>query len=205
VDGDDNGEGWTTHTLKAFLMQRIDDLTEHVAAQNRDLQHMLGERYATQTKAVDAAFLAQQTAMQTALTAAERAVATALLSAEKAVSKAEAAAEKRFESVNEFRGQLADQAGTFMSRTESHSIHQLLEARITAISDMVGTEGQRLRERLNALELRLTSRLDRDQGTLEGAAASTSGRRSDVMLITGLGGLLLALISVAVTVLIATR
>ncbi len=32
-----------------------------------DMRRMLQERYETQTKAVDAAFLAQQTAMQTAL------------------------------------------------------------------------------------------------------------------------------------------
>ncbi len=67
------------------------------------LKVMLDERYATQTKAVDAAFLAQQTAMQTALTAAERAVQTALLSAEKAVTKAEVAADKRFDLLNELR------------------------------------------------------------------------------------------------------
>ncbi len=84
--------------------------------QVNDLRTMLDERYATQTKAIDAAFIAQQTAMQTALTAAERAVQTASAAAEKAVLKAESAAEKRFEAVNEFRAQLADQQATFMPR-----------------------------------------------------------------------------------------
>lgn len=50
--------------------------------------------------------------------AQEQAVAFALASAEKAVTKAELAAEKRFESVNEFRNQLKDQTGTFITRNE---------------------------------------------------------------------------------------
>jgi anaerobic ribonucleoside-triphosphate reductase len=43
------------------------------------------------------------------------AVNAALQAAEKAVQKAEAAAERRFEGVNEFREQLAEQARTFAS------------------------------------------------------------------------------------------
>lgn len=47
------------------------------------------------------------------------AVRDALQAAEKAVTKAEVAAERRFEAVNEFRGQLSDQAQTFMPRSEA--------------------------------------------------------------------------------------
>jgi len=53
-------------------------------------------------------FQAQQDAIQQALDAAE-----------KAVAKAETATEKRFDSVNEFREQLSDQAVTFMPRKEA--------------------------------------------------------------------------------------
>lgn len=42
--------------------------------------------------------------------------------AEKAVLKAEISADKRFESVNEFRSTLSDQAGTFMPRKETESL-----------------------------------------------------------------------------------
>jgi hypothetical protein len=42
----------------------------------------------------------------------------ALTSSEKAVAKAEMATEKRFDSVNEFRGQLKDQAATLVPRAE---------------------------------------------------------------------------------------
>jgi hypothetical protein len=43
----------------------------------------------------------------------------ALTSSEKAVAKAEIATEKRFDSVNEFRGQLKDQASTLLPRAEA--------------------------------------------------------------------------------------
>lgn len=124
-----NVSGWTTDTLRSSVQQQVDDM-----------RRMLQERYETQTKAVDAAFLAQQTAMQTALTAAERAVQTALLAAEKAVAKAEIAADKRFDSVNEFRAQLADQAATLMPRKEvealfAEQIRQLAELR-AGMADM---------------------------------------------------------------------
>ncbi len=51
--------------------------------------------------------------------AQEKAVAAALAAAKEAVVKAETAAEKRFDSVNEFRNTLKDQAGTFITRGEA--------------------------------------------------------------------------------------
>jgi hypothetical protein len=111
--------GWTVDTLRMSMQRQLDDFRERMQ-----------ERYETQTKAVDAAFLAQQTAMQTALTAAERAVQTALLSAEKAVTKAELAADKRFDAVNEFRGQLADQAAQFMPREVADALFAELRKKI---------------------------------------------------------------------------
>ena len=112
---------WTIATLRA-----------HFESQIANLRLMLDERYETQTKALDKAFQAQQEAMKTALESAEKAVQVALISAEKAVTKAETAAEKRFESVNEFRAQLSDQATTFLSRAEA-------EVRLQSIADKVDT------------------------------------------------------------------
>jgi len=71
-----------------------DLLKIHLQTQIDELKARMDERASAQTQAIQAA----------------------LLSAEKAVSKAEAATEKRFDSVNEFRAQLADQAGQFMPR-----------------------------------------------------------------------------------------
>lgn len=64
-------------------------------------------------------------------------VASALTAAEKAVHKAESAAEKRFESVNEFRGQLTDQAATFLTRTEYVSAHQAIAEKISDLAARV--------------------------------------------------------------------
>ena len=119
----DAQSGWTVDTLRAHLEQRIDDLNAK-----------LDERYATQTRAVERALEAQQTAMKTALTAAETAVSKALESAEKAVSKAESAAERRFELLNEFRGQLADQATGMMPRAESMSRHEAAAEKIADLA-----------------------------------------------------------------------
>lgn len=53
-----------------------------------------------------------------AITAVERAASIALAASEKAINKAELAADKRFDSVNEFRGAMNDQAGKFITRAE---------------------------------------------------------------------------------------
>lgn len=68
-------------------------------------------------------------------------VLLALNAADKAVSKAETATEKRFEAVNEFRGQLADQASTLVSRTE-----------FAAKADALGEKLSDLTDRLNRSE-----------------------------------------------------
>lgn len=100
--------GWTTDTLHAHMVTRYEDLLR-----------LLDERD-----------VAQKIAMNTALTAAEKAVQTAMTAAEKAVAKAEGAAEKRFESVNEFRQTLSDQAGTFTTRMESEQIQARVRERL---------------------------------------------------------------------------
>ena len=54
----------------------------------------------------------------------------ALNASEKAVSKAEMATEKRFDSVNEFRAQLKDQAATLMPREETFTKFNAIEEKI---------------------------------------------------------------------------
>jgi len=74
-----------------------------------------------------------------AISAQDKAVQIAMIASEKAVVKAEIAAEKRFESVNEFRGQLADQAATFMPRLEAE---QRLLQLADKIDDLKGSSRQ---------------------------------------------------------------
>jgi len=49
---------------------------------------------------------------------------------EKAVSLAHAAMEKRLEGMNEFRDQLRDQTGTFLTREAYEAKHELLEKQV---------------------------------------------------------------------------
>lgn len=81
----------------------------------REVLSILNER----TSANDSRFTAQ-----------EKAVAAALAAAKEAVNKAENAAEKRFDSVNEFRGQLKDQTATFIPRNESEVRFKSIESKI---------------------------------------------------------------------------
>ncbi len=66
--------------------------------------------------------------------AQEKAVTAALTAAKEAVVKAEIAAEKRFDSVNEFRGQLSDQARTFMPRPECEKEFESLRDKIKNVT-----------------------------------------------------------------------
>lgn len=70
-------------------------------------------------------------------------LAAAMASAEKAVQKAEAATEKRFDSVNEFRAQLSDQAQRFLPRTEADAVNRASSEKIDALqSRMDRLEGR---------------------------------------------------------------
>lgn len=57
----------------------------------------------------------------------DKQIAIALTSAEKAVTKAEAATEKRFDSVNEFRKTLSDQASSFVTRVEYDTLKERID------------------------------------------------------------------------------
>lgn len=75
--------------------------------------------------------------------ASKEAVQAALSAAKEAVIKAELASEKRFESINEFRGQLADQASTLMPRAETEIRLKGITERIEVIDkSVVRSEGR---------------------------------------------------------------
>ena len=73
----------------------------------------------------------------------ERAVAAALAAAKEAVVKAELQANSKFESVNEFRGQLKDQQLTLIPRTEADIKFNALAGRLATVeSRQTLTTGQ---------------------------------------------------------------
>ena len=81
----------------------------------------MADQPAVAIKVLEAVCNERERASKQRFKAQDRAVLAALAAAEKAVSKAEIAAEKRFDAVNEFRGQLKDQAATFVTRTELYA------------------------------------------------------------------------------------
>jgi hypothetical protein len=143
-------------------------------------------------------FDAQQQALSAALVAGEKAVNAALISAERAVAKAESAAEKRFESVDEFRQTLTDQAQTFLTRVEG-------EARFESATEKVqSNSGQ-----ISKIELELRTTLAdtvrrNDLQPINNAidklreGASTSGGRSQAIAIFGSGSLAVLAILVSI-------
>lgn len=74
--------------------------------------------------------------------AADEKTSLALAASDKALTKAEAATERRFESVNEFRDTLRDQAGTFITRAEVNAKNSAYDDKL----EVVRKEIQFLRE-----------------------------------------------------------
>jgi hypothetical protein len=177
----ENEPSWTVDTLHKYTVQRIDDLVT-----------LLDERHQAQVKATEAAFAAQQAAMRTAFDAADKAVQAALIAVERASDKAEEASNKRFESVNEFRSQLAAQTATFISRAEYSVQHKALDEKVISIADAV-----------RQLELRLTSRLDLLKGSDAGTKQSEGDRRLGSAAIAQWAALALIGIGVIVSIVVA--
>lgn len=139
----DSVSGWTVDTLREAVNQRF-----------ADQDRLLTERFAMQQKAMSLAF-----------DSADKAVQAALQAAKEATHKAELASDKRFDAVNEFREQQADIITRFLMRTEYNVSHQ-------ALADKVSDNNDRLTAQIAALELRLSSRLDLDQGENQGSYRS---------------------------------
>jgi hypothetical protein len=75
--------------------------------------------------------------------AQEKAVQAALASADRAVAKAEMAAERRFDSVNEFRSTLSDQARLLMPRSETEQALKSLTDKIDILTSRVNQRDDR--------------------------------------------------------------
>lgn len=125
-DESDNVSGWTVDTLRMYMQEQIMETRADVTAQFAAMNRLLDER--------------QQ--------AAEKSVKTALISAEKAANKLEAVVDRRFENMYEFRQQLADQASTFMPRTEAVIL-------ISAVEEKLSTHIKVADENLTSIRTRL--------------------------------------------------
>jgi hypothetical protein len=74
------------------------------------------------------------------LSGQERVFGERFEAAEKAIEKAEAATEKRFDSVNEFRAQLADQTASFATRESQEALMKSLTALIERNRDDIAEQ-----------------------------------------------------------------
>jgi hypothetical protein len=99
--------GWTLDTLEAFISERLVSL-EKIGNEREERNK---ERFA----------------------ASKETIGVAMIAADKAIVKAEIATEKRFDSVNEFRASLADQAASFLPRTEYSISHKALSDKIDSV------------------------------------------------------------------------
>lgn len=92
---------------------------------------------------------AQATALDAAMHASQSAIDKAMAASHEAINKAEIATEKRFDSVNEFRATLADQATHFLPRTEYAARHEDLEDRF----ELMRTSIERLSTQMYAIKI----------------------------------------------------
>jgi len=114
--------GWTLDTLEEYLTSKVDALKEYFIAEGR----------------------ASKEAVSAALAAVKEQSTAAMVAAEKAINKAEMATEKRFDSVNEFRQTLSDQARDFLSRNEYAANHKALEEKVGALGERMSKSETRV-------------------------------------------------------------
>ena len=170
--------GWTVDTLKEYADRRLQSISEYN----------------------DRRFADQETAVQAALLAAKEAVAAALTAAKEAVDKANLAGEKRFDAVNEFRGQLADQTATLIPRSEAEQRMQTLSDKINVNSQDLGN----LRSRLDVGNPVVTQ-LQNQLAAADGAQTGADSTRADFYRGLAMGISIISLVSVIIGLLIRAK
>lgn len=135
----------------AHMRERMELLQQELDRRFSAVSDMNEERQATLDTRIETAVQSLRELTIQRFTDNDKALEAALLSAEKAVGKAEIANEKRLDAVNEFRGQLTDQAATFISRTE-------FTAGINAGQDAIGE----LRDQLGKLSNQVVPRAENE-------------------------------------------
>jgi predicted phage tail protein len=146
---------WTVETLLVYWKDR------HV-----DLQLQMEQRFAAQKDALEGSIKAQQDAINAALETVRQ-----------ANEKTERAVALRFQSVNEFRQTLSDQASLFITRTEAEAAISRNAERIQDITlamheladkkDLI-TAYERVDARLLSVEKSITNREGRGSGLAAG-------------------------------------
>jgi hypothetical protein len=173
------------HDLRDLLDERRDS-SQHA---NTLLQEEMDRRLGTLDKLSVQRYDDLKELMQAGQTSADKAVQAALAAAKEAVTVAQTASEKRLDGVNEFRKTLSDQTATFVPRPEHATELKALAERVTADA-----------ARVTAMELRLTSRLDLDQGQATGSDKQIADKRLDTTVVLQIFALLVVAAGVIISI-----
>jgi hypothetical protein len=173
--------------LRVLLDERREAFTETAQLLQQEMDRRLAAADALNVQRIDDLRELMLTGQRTA----QEAVQAALTAAKEAVITAQAAAEKRFDGVNEFRQTLSDQTATFLPRAEYAAAQGAISDRVAANAD-----------RLGALELRLTRRLDRGDGESAGADKQVSEQRLGTGLVLQVLVVIAAVAAVVVAIIV---
>jgi len=135
-------------------------------------------------------FNAQQKAVEAALAAQEKQTLAAFNSGEKAIAKQEAAQASYNERTNEFRGQLADQARTFIPRIETEQGFKQVALEIERIREEIRREHDGLKKEIASLR--------ETRSAIEGAGTKQA---KDVSMIVAIIGAITAILGTGYIVL----
>jgi len=196
--------------LNDAIILRTDYLAERLRILTGLMQLQLDQRYAAVAERITVLAENWQQIADLLRDEARDASAAALAAQEKAIAKSEAATHAQFESANErfqqmaaFATQLSGQHGTYMLRAEVDTSIKALadktDSQVAVLTRRIQEEVARSDASRNALELRLTSRLDLAEGRLSGAGEQRSDTRLNINTVISA----IALIVVAVSVIIA--
>lgn len=111
---------------------RYDSVRETIETLSREM----GRRFEETDKRYNQRYEAQQQSLKEQFIASEKAVLNAMASADRAVLKAEASAEKRFESVNESKATLFQQAASFLPRSEAEANFKALNEKVATLREL---------------------------------------------------------------------
>ena len=161
-DTNNHANGWTIDTLHAFFIRILEEKDQQQVERDNRYQQR---------------FEAQQEALHSALAATEKTLNATLTAAEKASLKTEVALDKRFDSVNEFRKTLTDQAATFFTRAEGDARFDSINGKLMDNTAMHGAFASQ--QEHNAL-ISEVSRLELDMKT----CLADTVRRADITPIT---------------------
>jgi hypothetical protein len=165
---------WNLATLDMYFTKVMDERDRAYQQRWEGSERAMVLAFNAAKEAVAAALQAQKDAVSTGFAAQDKAVAAALAAADRALTKAESASEKRFDSVNEFRAQLSDQAASFVPRVEFNRALEAVTERMEATGKVSEARISDLRMAGEGAGRLIMEKLDLNHTSLESRIETTS-------------------------------